>query len=72
MDGPITVTLKIDEAWAKKYIKYGDSGVILMPMFLVLPEGTKEYASMGTSGSDTTELLNQIKAVPYQEIKNPN
>lgn len=71
MGGPITVTLEIDEAWAKKYIKYGDSGLILMPMFLVLPEGTKEYASMGTSGSDTTELLNQIKAVPYQEIKNP-
>lgn len=69
--GPITVTLEIDEAWAKKYIKYGDSGLILMPMFLVLPEGTKEYASIGTSGSDTTELLNQIKAVPYQEIKNP-
>ena len=69
MGGPITVTLEIDEAWAKKYIKYGDSGVILMPMFLVLPEGTKGYASMDTSGSDTTELLNQIKAVPYQEIK---
>ena len=70
MGGLITVTLEIDEAWAKKYIKYGDSGVILMPMFLVLPEGTKEYASIGASGSDTTELLNQIKAVPYQEIKN--
>ncbi|MCI6979766.1 MAG: immunoglobulin domain-containing protein [Clostridiales bacterium] len=69
MGSPITVTLKIDEAWAKKYIKYGDSGVILMPMFLVLPEGTTEYASMDTSGSDTTELLNQIKAVPYQGIK---
>ena len=69
VDGPITVTLEIDEAWAKKYIKYGDYGLILMPMFLVLPEGTTEYASMDTSGSDTTELLNQIKAVPYQEIK---
>ena len=51
MGGPITVTLEIDEAWAKKYIKYGDSGVILMRMFLVLPEGTTEYASMDTSGS---------------------
>ena len=50
VDGPITVTLEIDEAWAKKYIKYGDSGVILMPMFLVLPEGTKGYASIGASG----------------------
>ena len=69
VDGPITVTLKIDEAWAKKYIKYGDSGVILMPMFLVLPEGTKGYASIGASGSNTTELLNQINAVHYQEIK---
>lgn len=71
MGGLITVTLEIDEAWAKKYIKYGDSGVILMPMFLVLPEGTKEYASIGASGSDPAKLLNQIKAVPYQEIKNP-
>lgn len=71
MGGPITVTLEIDEAWAKKYIKYGDSGVILMPMFLVLPEGTEEYASIGASGSDTTELLNQIKPVPYQEIEDP-
>ena len=69
MGGLITVTLEINEAWAKKYIKYVDSGVILMPMFLVLPEGTKEYASMGASGSDTTELLNQINAVHYQEIK---
>ncbi|MDY5801685.1 MAG: hypothetical protein SPK25_05790, partial [Eubacteriales bacterium] len=69
VDGPITVTLEIDEAWAKKYIKYGDSGVILMPMFLVLPEGTKGYASIGASGSNTTELLNQINAVHYQEIK---
>lgn len=72
MGGLITVTLEIDEAWAKKYIKYGDSGVILMPMFLVLPEGTKEYAYIiGASGSDTTELLNQIIAADYHEIKDP-
>lgn len=69
MGGPITVTLEIDEAWAKKYIKYGDSGVILMPMFLVLPEDTKEYASIGASGSDTAGLLNQIIAADYHEIK---
>lgn len=71
MSGLITVTLEIDEAWAKKYIKYGDSGVILMPMFLVLPEDTKEYASIGASGSDTAGLLNQIIAADYHEIKDP-
>lgn len=71
MGGPITVTLEIDEAWAKKYIKYGDSGVILMPMFLVLPEDTKEYASIRASGSDTAGLLNQIIAADYHEIKDP-
>ena len=71
MGGPITVTLEIDESWAKKYIKYGDSGVILMPMFLVLPEDTKEYASIGASGSDTAGLLNQIIAADYHEIKDP-
>lgn len=70
MGGPITVTLEIDEAWAKKYIKYGDSGVILMPKFLVLPEGTKAYASTGFSGSET-ELLKQIEAASYHEIKDP-
>ena len=71
VDGPITVTLKIDEAWAKKYIKYGDSGVILMPMFLVLPEGTKGYASMDTSGDITTELISQFAAFEYKNIDNP-
>lgn len=70
MGGLITVTLEIDEAWAKKYIKYGDSGVILMPMFLVLPEGTEEYAYMDTSGSDTAELLSQIKDADYHKITN--
>lgn len=70
MGGPITVTLEIDEAWAKKYIKYGDSGVILMPMFLVLPEGTKEYASMDTSGDITTELISQFAAFEYKNIDN--
>ena len=71
VDGPITVTLKIDEAWAKKYIKYGDSGVILMPMFLVLPEGTKGYAAMDTSGDITTELISQFAAFEYKNIDNP-
>lgn len=71
MGGPITVTLEIDEAWAKKYIKYGDSGVILMPMFLVLPEGTKGYAAMDTSGDITTELISQFAAFEYKNIDNP-
>ena len=71
MGGPITVTLEINEAWAKKYIKYGDSGVILMPMFLVLPEGTKGYAAMDTSGDITTELISQFAAFEYKNIDNP-
>lgn len=68
MGGPITVTLEINEAWAKKYIKYGDSGVILMPMFLVLPEDTKGYASMDTSGDITTELISRFAAFEYKNI----